>query len=97
MTASTQSTAHPVRVALYARDSTENQREASIEDQVRVCRATTEQNGWTVVQTYADYAVSGTTLARPGYQSILADARADHFAIVVAESACAAERNRKVA
>ena len=35
------------RVAIYARYSSNNQREASIEDQIRVCTARVEQESWT--------------------------------------------------
>ena len=36
------------RVALYVRYSSDLQREASIEDQFRICRAQAEREGWTV-------------------------------------------------
>jgi len=36
------------RLALYARYSSEGQREASIEDQYRTCERRTEQEGWTI-------------------------------------------------
>lgn len=37
-----------MRVALYARYSTDNQRDASIAHQFRVCRAYAEKQGWQV-------------------------------------------------
>ena len=37
-----------MKVALYARYSSDNQRDASIEDQLRVCRLHAEKQGWTV-------------------------------------------------
>jgi DNA invertase Pin-like site-specific DNA recombinase len=63
------------RAVIYARYSSEHQREASIEDQVRICTARIEAEGWTLVATYADYAQSGASHLRPGYQKLLADAR----------------------
>ena len=42
------------RVAIYARFSTEMQREASIEDQVRLCRERANCEGWSVMATFAD-------------------------------------------
>ncbi|MER9132633.1 recombinase family protein [Mesorhizobium sp. M0768] len=45
------------RVALYARYSSDNQREASIEDQLRLCREHAARERWTVVGTYADAAI----------------------------------------
>ena len=62
------------RVAIYARYSSDNQRDASIEDQVAVSRRYAERQGWTVVDWYADRAVSGASLLRPGIQSLMEDA-----------------------
>jgi len=75
-----------MRAAIYARYSTENQREASIEDQVRLCTARSAAEGWSVVGTYTDHALSGANHLRPGYQQLLADARAGAFDVVVAEA-----------
>ena len=75
-----------VRAAIYARYSSENQREASIEDQVEVCRAEIERNGWDLVEVYADAALSGASTFRPGYQKLLQDASAGAIDVVVAES-----------
>jgi site-specific DNA recombinase len=55
-----------MRVAVYARYSSDNQREASIEDQVRECRTFIERQGWTLQQTYSDRAMSGASMLRPG-------------------------------
>ncbi len=75
-----------MRAAIYARYSSDNQREASIEDQVRLCRARIEREGWTVVATYSDHAVSGASRFRPGYQKLLLDTRAGALDIIVAEA-----------
>ena len=75
-----------VRVAIYARYSSENQRDASIEDQVRVCRARAEREGWHVVAVQTDYAVSGATALRSGYQALLAAMRGREVDVVLAES-----------
>jgi site-specific DNA recombinase len=75
-----------VRVAIYARYSSDNQREASIADQLRVCRAFGERNGWTIAQEYSDHAISGATLLRPGFQVLMRDALNRHFDVVLAES-----------
>lgn len=74
------------RVALYARYSSENQRDASIEDQIRICRACAEREGWSVVAIYTDAAVSGASRQRPDYQRLLADARRGVFDMVLAEA-----------
>ncbi len=74
------------RVALYARYSSDNQREASIEDQLRLCRLHAERQGWTIVDSYHDRAVSGASLIRPGIQALMSDATRGCFEIVLAEA-----------
>jgi site-specific DNA recombinase len=75
-----------MRCAVYARYSSDQQREASIEDQLRVCRARAEREGWTVAEAFADAAVSGATTLRPGYQALLAAMRGGAIDVVLAES-----------
>jgi DNA invertase Pin-like site-specific DNA recombinase len=74
------------RIALYARYSSDQQREASIEDQLRLCRLYAEKQGWVVAETYHDRAVSGASLIRPGIQELLADALRGRFQVVLAEA-----------
>ncbi len=75
-----------LRCALYARYSSDQQRPASIEDQFRVCRERAEREGWKMVGTYRDSAISGdSVILRPGVQALLEDARRGAFEIVVAE------------
>ncbi len=74
------------RVALYARYSSDNQREASIEDQLRLCRLHAERQGWTIVDSYHDRAVSGASLIRSGIQALLGDALRGRFDVVLAEA-----------
>ena len=74
------------RVALYARYSSDNQREASIEDQLRLCRIYAEKQGWTIVGSYHDKAVSGASLIRAGIQGLLVDALDGRFDIVLSEA-----------
>ncbi|MBK5927294.1 recombinase family protein [Rhodobaculum claviforme] len=78
--------ARPPRVAIYARYSTELQREASIEDQLRVCRRRIEAEGWQEVRVHSDKGISGATHLRPGYQALLEDARTGRIDVVLAES-----------
>ena len=74
------------RVALYARFSSDLQSAASIEDQLRVCREHADRQGWIVVDSYADRAISGASLLRPGIQELMADAGRGRFDIVLAEA-----------
>src|ERR1700737_2212384 len=73
-----------LRVALYARYSTDNQSVASIGDQFRVCREHAGREAWRVIDTYHDAAISGASvILRSGVQSLLQDAQRAQFAIVL--------------
>ena len=74
------------RVAIYARFISDLQRDASIEDQVRRCRGLVEREGWSVVETFTDFAMSGSSALRPSYQALLAAVRAGQVDVVVSES-----------
>ncbi|WP_186421360.1 recombinase family protein, partial [Bosea sp. CS1GBMeth4] len=74
------------RTAIYARYSSENQRDASIEDQIELCRRYAAAQGWQVVSVFSDRAISGTTIDRPGYQDLLAEARRGKFDVIVVEA-----------
>ncbi|MFD2249269.1 DNA invertase Pin-like site-specific DNA recombinase/polyhydroxyalkanoate synthesis regulator phasin [Pseudochelatococcus lubricantis] len=75
------------RVALYARYSSDNQREASIEDQFRLCREHAQREHWEIVGSYEDAAISGSsTILRPGIQRLMRDAQHGEFNILLAEA-----------
>jgi site-specific DNA recombinase len=74
------------RAAVYARYSSDLQRDASIKDQVRACRARIDAESWELVATYTDHGVSGATPLRPGYQKLLEGARAGALDVVMAEA-----------
>jgi hypothetical protein len=46
-----------MKVAIYARYSSDNQRDASIADQLRICREFAARQGWTVTQEFTDQAI----------------------------------------
>jgi DNA invertase Pin-like site-specific DNA recombinase len=75
-----------VKVAIYARYSSDNQRDASIADQLRICREFAARHGWTVIQEFTDHAISGATLLRSGFQALMRDALNQRFDIVLAEA-----------
>jgi site-specific DNA recombinase len=75
-----------MRAVIYARYSSDLQREASIEDQIEVCRHYADAQAWTVLREYSDRAASGSTRFRPGYQDLLAAARRREFDVVLAEA-----------
>ena len=75
-----------MRAVIYARYSSDLQREASIEDQVRECNRFAERLGCHVVGTFSDSAISGTTENRPGLQAVMALVKAGGVDVVIAEA-----------
>ena len=73
------------RAALYARYSSDLQRDESIEDQFRLCHEFAGRQGWKVVDSYSDRARSGASMLRSGLQDLLADAGHGRFDIILAE------------
>jgi DNA invertase Pin-like site-specific DNA recombinase len=75
-----------MKAVIYARYSSDQQREASIEDQVEVCRRYVQSRGWTLVRTYSDAAISGASRQRPGFLQLIQDAENRKFEVVVCEA-----------
>ena len=75
------------RVALYARFSSDLQRQTSIDDQLRAARGRAAAEGWQVVVERSDSAVSGATpfALRPGSKALMADALAGRFDVLIVE------------
>lgn len=59
---------------LYARYSSDKQREASIDDQLRVCRDFCKTENIEILKQYTDYALSGKTDQRPEFRRMIANA-----------------------
>ena len=74
------------RAAIYARYSTEHQREPSIDDQVRLWRARAEREGLEVVEVFSDQAISGATSHRAGWQALISAVREGRLDVVITES-----------
>lgn len=84
----------PLRAALYARYSTDMQRKASIDDQIRTCRDYAARQGFEVVETYSDSAISGASMMRGGIQKLMRHAQSCRFDVVVAEGLDRLSRNQ---
>ena len=64
-----------MKAAIYARYSSDNQREQSIQDQISVCKNYALKNGIQVLEDciYSDEARSGALRNRSGLDSLLSD------------------------
>ena len=79
---------------IYARYSTDNQREESIEGQLRECKAFAEKNGIQIVGTYIDRAMSAKTDNRPDFQKMIKDSAKQQFETVIVWKLDRFARNR---
>ncbi len=68
---------------IYARYSSENQTEQSIEGQVRVCKEYAERNAINIINEYVDRAMTGTNDKRPAFQQMLFDSKSHKFNLVL--------------
>lgn len=75
-----------MNVVIYARFSSSSQREASIEEQVKICREYAERNNYNVVKVYSDSAISGKTDNRPALKKLLYDSSKQKFNAVIVYS-----------
>jgi site-specific DNA recombinase len=75
-----------LRAAIYARYSSDNQNDKSVEDQIELCRELCDREGLTVVSVFDDRAISGASVInRPGYQGLMRAAEAKRFDVLVSE------------
>ena len=72
-----------MNAVIYARYSSDSQREESIEGQLRECREYAERNNMTTVGTYIDRALSAKTADRPEFQRMIKDSAKELFEIVL--------------
>lgn len=72
-----------MKAVIYARYSSENQREESIEGQLRECTAYCKKNDITIVRSYIDRALSAKTDNRPDFQRMIKDSAKGLFDVVL--------------
>ena len=72
-----------MNAVIYARYSSDNQREESIEGQIRECTAFAEKNGITILKHYIDRAFSAKTDNRPEFQHMIRDSGKKLFDMVI--------------
>ena len=79
---------------IYARYSSDNQREESIEGQLRECQAFATKNGISLLEPYIDRALSAKTDNRPNFQKMIKDSAAKKFDVVIVWKLDRFARNR---
>jgi site-specific DNA recombinase len=72
-----------LRAVAYARFSSDNQRDESIDAQMRAIEQFCEQKGLLLVETYTDRAKSATSDKRPAFQKLITDSDKHIFDVVV--------------
>ena len=72
-----------MRAVIYARYSSDNQREESIEGQIRECTEFAKRNNYTVLYHYIDRALSARNAERPEFQHMIIDSERGLFDIVL--------------
>lgn len=82
------------KAVIYARYSSHNQREESIEGQLRECHEFADKNDLTVIAEYCDRAISGKTDHRPEFQRMIRDSERGHFDAVIMYTLDRFARNR---
>lgn len=78
---------------IYARYSSHNQKEESIEQQVDECMAFAKANNIEIIHVYADKAVTGKTDNRREFQRMMRDAEKRQFQVVIAYKSNRIARN----
>lgn len=83
-----------MRAVIYARYSCDNQREESIEGQLRECKEFAERKGFALVGSYIDRAVSAKTDNRPEFQRMVKESGGNLFDVVIVWKLDRFTRNR---
>ena len=71
------------RAVIYARFSSHNQTEQSIEGQLRECYAYAKRNGLIILNEYIDRALSGTTDNRPQFKQMIEDSASKEWQNII--------------
>ena len=83
-----------MKAVIYARYSSDSQREESIEGQLRECTAFAEKNGITILRHYIDRAFSAKTDNRPEFQNMIKDSSKKLFDMIIVWKLDRFARNR---
>ena len=83
-----------MKAVIYARYSSDSQREESIDGQIRECTEYAERNGITILGSYVDRALSARTDDRPDFQRMIKDSEKHTFDVVIVWKLDRFARNR---
>ena len=83
-----------MRAVIYARYSSDNQTEASIEGQLRECMEFAEHAGIDVIKSYIDRALSAKSDNRPEFQQMIKDSYKHAFDCIIVWKLDRFSRNR---
>ncbi|MBR3439194.1 MAG: recombinase family protein, partial [Clostridia bacterium] len=83
-----------MNAVIYARYSSDSQREESIEGQIRECTEFAEKNDMVVIEHYIDRAFSAKTDDRPDFQRMIKDSEKHKFDVVIVWKLDRFARNR---
>ena len=72
-----------MNAVIYARYSSDNQREESIEGQLRECLSYAEKNNLKIVNHYIDRAFSARTDDRPAFRQMIRESEKKEFSIIL--------------
>ena len=83
-----------MKAVIYARYSSDSQREESIDGQIRECTEFAKHNDITVIGTYIDRALSAKTDNRPEFQRMIRDSARHIFSVIIVWKLDRFARNR---
>ena len=82
------------KAVIYARYSSDNQRDASIDQQVKACERYAAEKGLEVIKVYSDRALTGRTDRRPSFLQMIKDSAKQKFQFVIVYSLDRFSRNK---
>lgn len=85
---------HYNKAVIYARYSSDSQREESIEDQIRECQFYAKHMGYDVIKVYSDKALTATTDKRPNFLKMIKDSEKGFFNYIICYKTDRFARNR---
>ena len=82
------------KAVIYARYSSDSQRDASIDQQVKECQKYAEQNDYEIIRIYSDRALTGKTDKRPSFLRMIKDSAKQDFSYVIVYALDRFSRNK---